>query len=140
MPSREYEYMGFLSNRGMIYVPVVDIILNIEGNPPLYIDAIIDSGTDETLMSYEVALGLGINPDDYGKDSEPVIGILGHATESFSTYVTLIVDGFEDNPLTIKPTFVLGMKTHVLLGQQDFFKNFDILFQMNKKKFILTLI
>ncbi len=99
-------------------------------------DAILDSGTDSTLMSEELGFALGIDPSKCEKT--PIRGILGQPVEGFMANIKIQVDGFEDYPLDIKATFVPGMGPGVLLGRDDFFDNFEILFLNRRKVFKLT--
>ena len=141
MPSKnakEYKYLcAYLLNGQPLYSPVLRISI-INGSITFHTDALLDSGTDVTLVSEEVAKFLNIRREDCEK-SDPVQGIVGSKADTFLANIKMVVEGFEDEPpIDMKVTFVTGLKTGVLLGRDDFFDNFEILFQNRKRVFKLT--
>jgi len=90
-------------------------------------DKLVDSGE---LQAEEV------RPKDCRK--ELVDGILGNSAEAFTTKLKLKVDRFDNELFNVEVTFVPGMQTGVLLGQERFFQNFDDLLEKRKNIFKLS--
>jgi len=134
---KEFPYSRSLDfkNGGYVYTPSLEIEI-INGSRKFSTDAIIDSGSDCTMMSGEVAQVLGIDFSKCEKDPD-IKGILGASSEGFIANIKIKVEKFEDEPLDVKVTFIPGLNTPVLLGQNDFFQHFQVLF--NKKKNIFKL-
>lgn len=113
--------------------PYLDIEL-INGKQKIYLKSIVDSGSDFTLVSEEVAKVLNINLSLCPKKS--LGGILGNSIECPVCNVDIKIDGFKGK-INIPIFFVPNLKVNTLMGQHGFFDKFKVIFSKNDKKFEL---
>lgn len=99
------------------------------------VGSIVDSGTEITVMDRSIAMLLGIRPE--GRERGQLSG-LEEWKEGFIAPVFLQVTGF-DEIFTFSVLFIedLHRNFDILLGQQDFFFNFDVTFRKSKNLFYL---
>lgn len=121
-----------MGNSPIIYRPSIEIEL-INGRNKTKQMAIVDSGTDISLMDFGVAKVL--NVDFKSCEKRKVGGITGSSV-GYRTDVEIIVERFTAR-LKIPVIFVEELNTGILLGQIGFFEHFVITF--DKKKSIFTL-
>ena len=99
------------------------------------VKALVDSGTDITMIDKTIADLLGIH---YSTRDIARASALGTETEEFLAPVSLKIDRF-DRVFNFKVLFVenLSHNFEIILGQQDFFQNFDVTFKKSQNKFYL---
>lgn len=135
---KEYEYTSRFHrvSKETFYRPLIDVDVSA-GRGPETFSALIDSGTEVTIMSSEVAQLIGINPT--GKKSGMVSGFGDR--RGFVAQVKIVVPEFPLEVLTTEVVFVDGVSSDfpfdILLGQEDFFRRFVIRFEKHKNKFYL---
>jgi hypothetical protein len=102
--------------------------------------ALIDSGTELTVMSTEVAQLLDIT--SRGKQQVQV-STFGSTVPGYVAEVRIVVPGFPKEVLTTNVIFSdsvsNGTPYDILLGQEDFFSRFLIKFEKRKNKFYIKL-
>ncbi len=134
MDWKEYPYIGHLSNQlsGLSYMPLVELELHgLTGTHRA--SALIDSGSEASMMDMEIAEALGIKIPEHLPIT--VSGVSG-SKRGFSSPVSFKVEGFDD-VFTFTVIFVSEPSFDIVLGQQDFFRNFDIEFLRNEGIFRL---
>lgn len=97
--------------------------------------ALVDSGTEVTMLDAEIAESLGI--DRSKCEPGEAIGV-GGSKSGFISEITLKIEKFEDT-MTTTVLFVDNFESDMLLGQQDFFNRFIVKFERANKKFYLDL-
>ena len=134
MDWKEFDYSAQYSGDGaVLYRPIVSIqVLN--GNASIEQLAMIDSGTDRVLMNAEIAVALGIDPEDCEKIKVAGLG----KSEGFACEMKITFPDF-DKTFVMSVGFVEGLPFGVLLGQRDFFEYFRIRFEKDRRKFLLAL-
>jgi hypothetical protein len=127
------EYTGKFSRLGSIdyvYRPMVMIeILGVEQSRKF--EALVDSGTEITVMDRQIADLLGIQ-EAAGRKAK-VGGIGGIELEGFIHNISFKVEGFGD--IFTFGVFFLNKPSdnfEIVLGQNDFFRNFKITFERGK--------
>jgi hypothetical protein len=95
------------------------------GDVSLTIYPIVDSGAQHTLINRELAPSLGV---ELRKSSIRVGGIGAESTEGFESNLVLEFIDY-DNQKVNTPVIFTELPVDMLLGQNNFFKNFNILFQ-----------
>jgi hypothetical protein len=132
-----YPYTSRSHRRGRpIYRPLIDVDVS-SGRNTERVTALLDSGSEVTVMSEEIGLILGISP--VGKKIGKISGF--GEKEGFAAPVRIVVPEFPDEVISTTVVFVLGVSSDfpfdILLGQDDFFRRFHIQFEKNKNKFYL---
>jgi hypothetical protein len=133
MAWREYPYTGhqWSNSYGMMSRPLIQITLH-NGDNFFSPSCLIDSGSEATLVSYEIANELKIN---LGPCQEIPVGGVG-STKGKLCDVTLEIPDFKIRK-DITAVFVMDLPFSVLLGQRDFFTELDIRFEKSKNRFYL---
>jgi hypothetical protein len=104
--------------------PFLDVEIHYKDTKPFRTTAIVDSGSDITLMDAELAEYFGI--DELTCEQVALSGVTGKSS-GFVGYVAIKIEGFEEMiPQTV--IFTRELKTGILLGQQCFFAYFRITF------------
>lgn len=118
------------------YRPLIDVEVGGADQVRTF-KALVDSGTDITMMDQTIAVLLGIDAD--GKQTGKA-STLGSVTNGFLASVSLKIDGFS-NAFTFNVLFVENLSNNfeIILGQQDFFQNFDVTFVKSSNQFYLKL-
>ena len=132
---KEYDYTVQVGpGNSWVYRPLitVEISSKISGES-IPIKAMIDSGTDGTVLNADVARSLFIDPEKCQKVKLGGIGV----TEGFTCNIKLTIPDFKvtmDIPVVFaeKPPF------DGLLGQKHFFQRFRIRFEKDRNKFHLA--
>ena len=124
-----------------IYRPIVDIDVSF-GKKTETIMALIDSGTEVTIMNTEIAQLLEISPNGKGEARIFAFGDIKQSEKvGFLQKVNIVVPEFPDEVLTTTVAFIdsfgKGAPYDVLLGQDDFFRRFLVRFEKHKNKFYL---
>ena len=132
----EYEYTGQFSAKSgdVIYHPMITVGISANSHSAVCF-AMIDSGTDDTLVDAGFAKMLGI--DESKCEKTKVGGIVGQTADAFKAKVKLKIEKFEEEFET-EIIFVPGMFVAGLLGQKDIFENFKIRFEKKRRKFYLA--
>lgn len=138
MEPQRYSYTAQI-RRGSIdysYRPLIDVEVGGESESRSF-KALVDSGTDVTIMDNAIAELLGISSEN--RKSAQLSGV-GESKEGFIAPVSLRVEKFPDRVYNFEVIFVENLSNNfeIILGQQDFFLNFDITFQKSKNTFYLT--
>lgn len=118
----EYSYLSNSHNLG--YRPYIRVHVDVGGN---YLDiyAIIDSGSQDTIISLELAPLFQIDTD---KPTGTVAGVGGAGKPGYETDAILTFPDMDDVSIHSPVTFT-DFPADMLLGQDVFFRNFDVLFR-----------
>ncbi|NOZ80143.1 MAG: hypothetical protein GXP63_00600 [DPANN group archaeon] len=120
-------------NHGNVYAPCIP--LTFSGKQKLTSVALIDSGADTPVISRDFAELLEL--DLRGKKQD-VAGIGGTVKGTLSK-VSVKIEKGHDRVVFQMPVWVLDdFNNNPLLGREVFFDKFNIKFQQNEKKFILS--
>lgn len=98
--------------------------------------ALVDSGTDVTMMDLEIATILGMDLTNAKKGTAAGVGGTQHA--GFLGKLNLQVEGF-DEVLIFTAVFVENLGFDIILGQDDFFRRFHVRFERQAEAFYLQL-
>lgn len=134
MAWKEFEY-SYIHNRSDLgYRPYIQVIVEINGLP-LTLHAIIDSGSQDTLLNLELAPLFDLNPEKYIRHA---VGGVGTGTNP--GYETSAIIRFPEmnNVQVESPILFTKFPADMLLGQNNFFRNFNILFEGRAGKFRLN--
>jgi hypothetical protein len=116
--------------------PLIDVIISCRtSSAKIKLSAMIDSGTDGTILHADIARSLGINPADCERAT---LGGIGTTDNAFITNVKIAIPDF-DIAMEGPVIFAEAIHIDVLLGQRDFFQRFDIRFEKSIGKFFLAL-
>jgi hypothetical protein len=108
--------------------------VEVSGNSEsIRLEGLVDSGTDITMMDSEVAKVLGIDPTSCKKGTASGVG---GEKPGFLGKVRIKVPGFKRG-MTTTVLFIDGLSFPVILGQDDFFRNFLVRFDRRKQVFSL---
>lgn len=122
---KEYGYVGEWSSQGaVIYRPVVTIYLRY-GDVCIPTTALVDSGSQGTVIHSDLARLLGIDPSQCRRAN--LTGSAGSA-DGFTCEVQYEVDGFPDETISTNAVFIDALPVSCLIGQYDFFDKFLVLF------------
>jgi Aspartyl protease len=140
MELQSYPYTAQV-RRGHIdfaYRPFVDIEVGGEKTSRTF-KALVDSGTDVTVMDTVIAELLGI--ESTNRVSATLSGV-GDSKKGFIAPVSLKVDKFQHKTFNFEVIFVENLSNNfeIILGQQDFFQNFNVTFKKSEKLFYLELV
>lgn len=116
------------------YRPLIEVEVGGETKSRRF-KALVDSGTEVTVMDLSIATLLGISSE--GRKKGQLFG-LESWKEGFLAPATLRFDKF-DQVFTFDVLFIedLHRNFDIILGQQDFFFNFDVTFKKSKNTFYL---
>lgn len=118
---------------GITYRPFIEV--NVSGDSSINgmaVMTLLDSGTDSTLFSVDIAKALGI---DLNKCKKVKVGGIGER----DGYISEIRIGVPDFKLSMKARviFIEEAPFDGLLGQRDFFDKFRITFDKHRNTFEL---
>ena len=118
------------------YRPLIDVEIGGEKEFRTF-KALVDSGTDVTIMTNVIAELLGIKSE--GRMTAILSGV-GESKSGFIAPVSLKVDKFPSKIFNFEVIFVENLSNNfeIILGQQDFFLNFEVTFQKSKNIFYLS--
>ncbi len=134
---RSYGYTA-QATRGTIeytYRPLVDVEVGSVTQSGTF-KALIDSGSEITILDTSIAELLGISSE--GKREGKLSGI-GEWRSGFIAPVSLKISRFPDKVFDFEVLFVedVGENFDIILGQQDFFRNFNVTFKRQENLFYL---
>lgn len=134
MDWRSYDYSLQSDTRrsGTIYRPLIPVTI-FGFTASATISALVDSGSEATMFDAELANGLGI---DISKHPTGVVSGVGGERAAFVAPVRIAIDRFGE-AFTCRAVFVQNLPIPGLLGQDDFFRNFDVRFEKRVNKFYL---
>ncbi len=117
------------------YRPLIEVDVGGETESRRF-KALVDSGTDVTVMDRVIAELLGITRSSH--ISATLSGV-GESREGFIAPVSLKVDKFPDEIFNFDVIFVENLSNNfdIILGQQDFFRNFTVTFKRKENLFYL---
>lgn len=95
--------------------------------------ALVDSGTDVTMMDMEIATILGIT---FPLAKKVEASGIGGVKPGLLNKVNIQIEGFEEI-MTFGVVFVERLGFDVILGQDDFFRRFHVRFEREAKAFYL---
>lgn len=95
--------------------------------------AIVDSGSDITLMDFDIAQFLEI---DLAQCKEVNLGGITGRSVGYTSEVSIVVEKFQ-REVAIPVVFTKELNTGILLGQVGFFDNYTITFDRKNKTFFL---
>ena len=131
----KYPYTLFPTRNGsFLSKPLLEIEISANGITNKQ-RAIVDSGADMTMMRADIAEVLDI--DKSKCNITKVGGISGPPVDCFVCDVNIKVEHF-DEPFTASVLFVPNLNVNVLLGQDDFFKNFRVKFEKDHNTFEIS--
>jgi hypothetical protein len=137
METQGYGYTAHSNKNGTGYTyrPLVEVEVGHEEESATF-KALIDSGTDITVMDTFIAEMLKINPE--GCDKGKLSG-LESWKDGFIAPVSLKIEHFGDITLNFDVLFIedLSKNFDIILGQHDFFNRFDVIFKKSKNQFYL---
>lgn len=135
----DYTSRRHRASRKIFYRPLLDVDVSGESGIER-VTALVDSGTELTIMSTQVAQLVGISP--VGKPTIKVLSF-GDSKPGFVAQVRIVVPEFPKEVLTTNVIFSDsvsdGVPYDILLGQEDFFARFLIRFEKHRNKFFLDL-
>lgn len=133
---KEYNY-SVQSGPGnsWIYRPVLKIIVSTKNSERVPVLAMVDSGTDSTVLDESVAESLNIDPRACQKVK---LGGIGTA-EGFLSAVAISVPDL-DIKMDIPVVFAHHLPMEGLLGQRHFFQRFKVRFEKDINKFYLAVV
>ena len=135
MEWRKYPYTGQFHKVGsanFTYRPMLDV--EVSGDKEsMRLEGLVDSGTDITMMDAEIAKALGIDSASAKKGTASGVG---GEKPGFLGKVRIKVPGFKKG-MTTTVLFIEGLSFPVILGQDDFFRNFLVRFDRRKQVFHL---
>lgn len=136
MQKERYDYTA-QSRRESIdynYRPLVDVQISSKTKSRRF-KALVDSGTEITVMDEKIAQLLGIDSSGYPKAH---LSGIEEWREGFIAPVSLQIERFEE-VFSFQVLFIedLGKNFDIILGQQDFFRNFNVSFERHHNLFFL---
>lgn len=137
MESQSYSYTA-QNIRGSInytYRPLIDVEVGGEKESRTF-KALVDSGTEITVMDKKIANLLQIRTEN--RVTGKLSGI-GEWKEGFIAPVSLKIEKFSERTFNFEVLIIENLSDtfDIILGQQDFFLNFDVTFKKSKNSFLL---
>lgn len=131
----EFDYTVQVGPRSQwFYRPLIEVEVSAGGaGERLRVSAMIDSGTDSTVMRSDIAKRLKIDPK---QNSRVRLGGIG-SVEGFLCNVRLVVPSINAG-MEIPVIFVEDLPVDGLLGQQHFFQRVRVRFEKDRNKFYLA--
>ncbi len=119
------------------YRPLIDVAVSSNTKSRRF-KALVDSGTEVTVMDMAIAELLEVSTE--GRPRGRLVGIDEYPKEGFLAPVNLQFEEF-DKVFTFSTLFIQDLHKNfdIILGQQDFFLNFNVRFERHKKSFYLSL-
>ncbi len=137
--SYDYSSRRHRISKKLFYRPLIDVDVSGESQCERF-TALVDSGTELTVMSTQVAQLLDISP--VGKPNVQVLSF-GDSKLGFIAQVRIIVPEFPSETIVTNVIFsdsvADGVPYDILLGQEDFFRRFLVRFEKHQNKFFLAL-
>jgi len=123
---KKYNYTAQMGpGNSFVYRPLIRINISARsGGENMTIDAMIDSGTDSTVLNADIARAIGI---DLSKCSRIKLGGIG-STEGYLSNVVVKVPDFKV-VMDVPVAFAENPPFDGLLGQRHFFQRFKITFE-----------
>jgi hypothetical protein len=106
--------------------PLVEITLYYAGHE-IIVPALVDSGSDVSILSYEVGVALGLV---WEEQTVPVS--LGGILANVPAYAVLVrgeIAGLPEKALVCAWAQITSSKSRVILGQMNFFQHYKVTFE-----------
>lgn len=134
---RAYDYTPRFTARGSAtfsYRPLLEVDIS-HGERTRRAKALVDSGTELTIVDLNLAERLGISPEGHKR---AVITAFATEREAFLAPVVIAVPGYGD---ALRTTVLCAPdpEFEIILGQDDFFRRFFVKFEKAKNKFYLDI-
>lgn len=127
-----YPYLGTLGQGDMriMYRPSLQIEIT-RGKVSMSQTAMVDSGSDVTLMDEDIAHVLDIDLQTCPRVQ--LSGVAGDSVGHVATVSVTIERMAGSMPMEV--VFIKDLRTGILLGQKDFFSYFTVVFEKQKNRF-----
>ena len=133
----KFSYTPKLTDFGTIHTPLVDVVFSHpKTRTSVEILALIDSGADAIVLNAQFADVLGL-PLTEGKE-QAYRGISSGPVVAYQHTLNLRLKAARRNTYTVPCSFLPDLPAACILGQEGFFQNYDVLFQLSKKRFEIT--
>lgn len=129
-------YRSFPGPQGMVYRPIIEVKL-ISRTRSVSTWALLDSGSDSTLINKQIGKQLGIDYKSCSIGSAQ--GIAGPSQKTWKAEIDIEVDGFPGNPKRARVQFIDLANVGILLGHVGFFEFFDVRFRTSRNQFEIDL-
>jgi hypothetical protein len=131
--SARFSYSTFSDAHGATLLrPIIPIDLTYV-NRVMTANALLDTGADANILPYSLGVELG---RDWDKE-KPISGISGNLSQSEARAIILTVTIAPFDPLRMLFIWVKTDIARVILGQINFFQEFDVCFFASAEKFEL---
>lgn len=132
---RAYEYKAQIGpGNSLVYRPLVEVeVFSKTSRKRRPILALIDSGTDSSVLHADIARGLEIN---LAKCQRVRLGGIG-SLDGYLSNIQLVVPDIEI-AIDIPVIFAEGLPFDGLLGQRHFFQRVRVRFEKDRNKFFLA--
>ena len=130
---KEYDYTAQWDGKDTVYRPILDIeVINPENGRTFKTKALVDSGTDNIALDFEIAEAIGIDLSTAPQGKLTGVG----ETVAYRSEVKISIKetGLEEE---VPALFAKGLSFPVLLGQKFFFHLYDVRFEKRRNKFFL---
>lgn len=132
MEPQSYGYTAQIrrGNIDFVHRPLIDVEVGSETKSRTF-KALVDSGSDVTVMDQSIALLLGISST--GRETGKISGI-EEWRAGFIAPVSLKIEKFREETFNFNVLFIedLSRNFDIILGQHDFFRNFDVTFKKSQ--------
>lgn len=115
----------------VFYKPVIPVIFE-KNNKRYSYQALIDTGSDVSIIHFEMARELGIN---IKKCQKYYFGGIGGKGEGYICHINMIIGGYviEDVPVVFSDS--LADFSFGILGHEGLFDKLKLVFELNKRQF-----
>ena len=133
---KEYDYTIQVGpGNSWVYRPLITVEISAKAGEKVQLKAMIDSGTDSTILHAEIARKLQI---DLARSQRVRLGGIGTIDGYLATVQLIVPD--TNVVMKIPVVFAENLPFDGLLGQRHFFQRFKIRFEKDINKFYLTLV
>jgi len=129
----KFPYIRWKDGAGVECIPLLTVLVTINGET-IPLDGIVDSGAQDCVVHQSLASTFQVDLSSCKKIR--MAGVGGKGIDGFETVAKIQIEEM-DNYEFETPIIFADIPAQLLLGQNNFFKNFQILFEMDKAQFRL---
>ena len=127
----KFHFTPHYADDGITYVPLVDVVCtNATNGNSISVQCRIDSGADEIVLPAEVSVRVGLKLEE-GELVE-FHGIAHDPVDGYRHTVEMQIKN-ETRSYQVPCSFLYRLRSTGFLGVREFFENYTVIFDLNKK-------
>lgn len=131
-----FPFTATTSERGdAMLMPLLPMVLSLKGSEPLHTHGLLDSGAAVNVMPYSIGLKLG----GVWESQTTRVTLAGNLAAQEARALLAVARVADFSPVTLVFAWTQADNVPLLLGQVNFFEEFDVCFRRSQRRFDVEL-